>query len=380
MLFEPSNLVSDIENVISSRPDKVGAMLRRITDLFLSNIEQGAAEQLDVYDEVLTVFVCKIGVAARAELARRLAPIDKAPKNVIRLLALDGAIEVAEPVLARSVALDDNILSDCMVINGQDHLLAIATRNSLSEMVTDQLIKKGDRKVLGVVVNNPGAAISDPSYGTLVERSAGDDWLLKCVARRPDIPEHHFRELILKASEVVREELLAEYPELNEAIRQLFPNSVPSNSNSTKGLFRDYRTAELVVRGQPITEALVLEFAEAKKLEEVIVSIAELSSLSTAEIERLVMSRWSSPVAVILKAIGFHLAALEALYFCRLLPGEQPGDDLVQTKAEFIALKRATAERIMRFYATRKAAKISNLSPGHRIMKEAAAAGIPSLA
>ena len=380
MSFEPSNLVSDIENVIASRPDKVGAMLRRITDLFLSNTDQGAAEQLDVYDDVLSMFVCKIGVAARAELARRLAPIDKAPKNVIRLLALDGAIEVAEPVLTQSVALDDDVLCDCMAINGQDHLLAIATRNSLSEVVTDQLVKKGDRKVLGVVVNNPGAAISDPSYATLVERSAGDDWLMKCVAKRPDIPEHHFRELILRASEIVREELLTEHPELNEAIQQLFPNSAPPNGNSMKGLFRDYRTAELVVREQPITEGLVVEFAEAKKLEEVIASIAELSGLSIAEIERLFISRWSSPVAVILKAIGFHLTALEALYYCRLLPGERPGDDLVHTKAEFIALKRATAERIMRFYATRKAAKISNLSPGHRVMRDAAAAGLLSSA
>ena len=58
MSFEPGNLVSDIESVIASRPDKVGAILRRITDLFLSNTEQGAAEQLDVYDDVLSMFVC----------------------------------------------------------------------------------------------------------------------------------------------------------------------------------------------------------------------------------------------------------------------------------------------------------------------------------
>ena len=326
-----------------------------------------------MYDDVLSMFVCKIGVAARAELARRLAPIDKAPKNVIRLLALDDAIEVAEPVLAQSVALGDDVLCDCMAINGQDHLLAIATRHSLSEAVTDQLVKKGDRKVLGVVVNNPGAAISDPSYATLVERSAGDSWLLKCVAKRPDIPEHHFRELMLKASEIVRDELITEHPELTETIQQLFPNSAPLGGNATTGLFRDYRAAELVVKEQPITEALVVEFAGAKKLEEVIVSIAALSGLSMTEIERLFLGRWSSPVAVILKAIGFHLATLEAIYHSRLLPGERASEDLVQTKAEFIALKRATAERIMRFYATRRAAKISNLSPSHRIMHGTAA-------
>ena len=60
---------------------------------------------------------------------------------------------------------------------------------------------------------------------------------------------------------------------------------------------------------------------------------------------------WSSPVAVILKAIGFHLATIEALYRARLSAGDPIRDDLTRTKAEFIALSRPTAERIVRFIA-----------------------------
>ncbi len=346
-------------------------MLRRIADLFLANAAQYTADQLDAYDDILAAFVVKIGVAARAELAQRLAPVGKAPKNVIRLLALDNAIEVAEPILSRSSAVDDDTLTRCIAINGQEHLLAIATRSELSETVTEQLVNKGDKNVLGTLVNNPGAAISDPSYATLIRKSTGDDWLLKCVARRPDIPEHHFRELILKASEIVRQELMAENPGFSEIIEELFPDSA---RRTGRGTFRDYRTAELVVvRSQPLSEAVITEFAEAKKIEEVIVSIAKLSGLSTAEIERLLLGPWSSPVAVIFKAIGFHMATVETIYRSRLLSGERAGDDLVQTKAEFIAIKRTTAERIMRFYAARSAAKISNLSPGHRIAQDVAA-------
>jgi hypothetical protein len=98
------------------------------------------------------------------------------------------------------------------------------------------------------------------------------------------------------------------------------------------------------------------------KLEEVIVSVSKLSGLSAIEIERLFMGTWSSPVAVILKAIGFHLSTVEAIYRSRLSAGEVVRDDLIQAKAEFIALRRPTAERIMRFYCARKAAKLSDLS------------------
>jgi hypothetical protein len=123
-------------------------------------------------------------------------------------------------------------------------------------------------------------------------------------------------------------------------------------------LAKDYRTAELVVKSKPLTEATVSEFAKAKKLEEIIVSISRLSGLSATEIERLFMGSWSSPVAVIFKAIGFRLATVDAIYRSRLSSDGVIHNDLSQVKAEFIALRRPTAERIMRFYCARKAAKL----------------------
>ena len=103
------------------------------------------------------------------------------------------------------------------------------------------------------------------------------------------------------------------------------------------------------------------DLTEAKKLEEVIVSISRLSGLPANEIQRLFIGTWSSPVAIILKAIGFRLATVDAIYRSRLSDGEVIRDDLFQTKAEFIALRRPTAERIVRFYRARKATNSSNL-------------------
>lgn len=355
------NLISDLENAVATRSVETGTMLRRVTDLFLINAGRYTADQLELYDGILKVLIAAVEVSARAELAQRLAPVDGAPAETIRTLALDDAIEVAEPVLAQSNVLDDETLTHCITINGQEHLLAIATRNELSEMVSDQLVTKGNIKVLRTLASNPGAAISDLGFGILVKKSADDDWLSERVARRIDIPEHHLRELISKASEIVRQRLMADTPELGETIKEILPTGAPTTGNETT-LSKDYRTAELVVKSQPLTEAAVNEFAKAKKLEEVIVAISLLSGLSATEIERLFMGSWSSPVAVIFKAIGFRLATLDVIYRSRLLDGQVVHDDLTQVKAEFIALRRPTAERIMRFYSARKAAKLSELA------------------
>jgi Uncharacterised protein conserved in bacteria (DUF2336) len=355
----PQNLISDLESAVAARSVETGAMLRRVTDLFLLHAGHYSDDQLELYDGILQVLIAAVEVSARAELAQRLAPIDAAPANTIRTLALDDAIEVAEPVLSQSNVLDDDTLTHCITINGQEHLLAIATRNRLSEIVSDQLVTKGNIKVLRTLASNPGAAISDLGFGILVKKSSDDDWLSERVARRIDIPEHHLRELISKASEVVRQRLMADIPELSETIKEILPNNALATGNETPSLSKDYRTAELVVNSQPLTEAVVNEFAKAKKLEEMIVSLSRLSELSAAEIERLFMGTWSSPVAVILKAIGFRLTTVEAIYRSRLSIGGVIRDDLLQVKAEYIALRRPTAERIMRFYRARKATKLS---------------------
>lgn len=351
------NLISDVENAVATRSAEVGTMLRRVTDLFLVHTGHYTADQLELHDGILQVLIAAVEVSARAELAERLAPVEGAPINTIRTLALDDAIEVAEPVLAQSNVLGDDVLSYCITIKGQEHLLAIATRTKLSETITNQLVTRGDIKVLRTVASNPGAAISDLGFGILVKKSTEDDWLSERVARRIDIPEHHLRELISKASEVVRQRLTSDIPELSELIKEILPGSAPATGSD-----KDYRTAELVVSSKPLSEAVVYEFAKAKKLEEIIVSISRLSGLPANEIQRLFIGTWSSPVAVILKAIGFRLATVEAIYRSRLSDAEVIRDDLLQTKAEFIALRRPTAERIVRFYCARKATNSSNLS------------------
>jgi uncharacterized protein (DUF2336 family) len=351
------NLISDVENAVATRSAEVGTMLRRVTDLFLVHAGHYTADQLELYDGILQMLIAAVEVSARAELAERLAPVDGVPTNTIRTLALDDAIEVAEPVLAQSNVLGDDVLTHCITIKGQEHLLAIATRTKLSETITDKLVTRGDIKVLRTVASNPGAAISDLGFGILVKKSTEDNWLTERVARRIDIPEHHLRELISKASEVVRQRLTTDIPELSEIIKEILPDSAPATGSD-----KDYRTAELVVSSKPLSEAVVYEFAKAKKLEEIIVSISRLSGLPENEIQRLFTGTWSSPVAVILKAIGFRLATVEAIYRSRLSDAEVIRDDLFQTKAEFIALRRPTAERIVRFYCARKATNLSNLS------------------
>ena len=368
--MQSNNLVSDLEKALATRSAEAAAMLHQITELFLQHAGNYSIEQLDLYDGVLNELIAKVEVAARIKLAQRLASVNGAPTKTIRSLAFDDTIEVAEPVLSQSNALDDDALTHCIAMRGQKHLHAIATRRKISQAVSRQLIAKGDRIVLGTLACNPGAMISDPSFGMLVRKGVDDDWLSECIAGRKDIPAHHLRELLSKASEIVRKRLLVAHPELRGIIQEIFPTR-PLMTAGPAASSIDYRAAESAVKSRELTEAVVNEFAAEKKLGELIVAIARLSGLSVYEIERLLLDRWTSPVAIILKSIGFQLRTVDAIYRARLRSQDIIHDDLIQTKAEFIAIRRPTAERIVRHFYARRAIKISNLGVSSRADRHA---------
>src|ERR1700688_1165277 len=93
------SLISELEDAIQSgSKDKRVDSLRRITDLFVSDADRLNDQQIDVFDDVLSHLIKRIEGKALAELSRRLGPINNAPTEIVRRLARDDNIMVAEPI------------------------------------------------------------------------------------------------------------------------------------------------------------------------------------------------------------------------------------------------------------------------------------------
>ena len=96
MLAANNSLIAEVESAISSgSADKRVDTLRKITDLFMLRADSYSDEQVEVFDDVISRLAEKIESQARAELAKRLAPVARAPLAVIRSLARDKSIVVA---------------------------------------------------------------------------------------------------------------------------------------------------------------------------------------------------------------------------------------------------------------------------------------------
>ena len=279
----PQSLIAELEDAIrDGSPDKRVETLRRATDLFLSQAERLTKSQIAVFDDVLVHLIKKIETRARAELSARLAPVNKAPIEVIRRLARDDEITVAEPVLTRSTRLTNNDLIDVAKEKSQRHLLAIAGRSKLEKAVTDVLMGRGDREVKYKLASNAGARFSETGFTSLVKSAEDDESLTERIGLRIDLPLRLLRRLLSKATAAVRARLLANAPaETRDAIQQIL-SKISSEVYREIAAPRDFsqalETINAMQKQGTLNEATLLAFANARSYEETVAALGALCS------------------------------------------------------------------------------------------------------
>src|ERR1700681_2560559 len=162
------SIIAELEDAVrgGSSAKRVDT-LRQVTDLFLNDGDRLSDDQVQVFDDVLCLLIARVETRAKAELSRRLAPIDYAPFEVIQHLAWDDEIEVAGTVLAQSSRLGTETLVEIASRKGQDHLLAISGRPDLPAAVTDVIVDRGEGRVIRRLANNASANFSEEGYSAI---------------------------------------------------------------------------------------------------------------------------------------------------------------------------------------------------------------------
>jgi uncharacterized protein (DUF2336 family) len=352
-------LIDDLEDAIASGSrEKRLTTLRRVTDLFVLGASQYTDEQVGVFGDVIDRLARQIEIDARAQLAKRLAPIANAPIKVIQALAADDVIDVAGPVLAESTRLSDKELIDYAYAKSQDHLLAISKRDSLSEAVTDVLVERGDTEVVRSVARNEGARFSDSGFGILVKRSEGDDVLAEHVGLRQDLPRHHLHGLLVKASGNVLKKLTKAHPHLAHEVEHVLQGI--TGRIEAEAASHEYADAKIVVealhRGGELGEEQILTFTRMGRQKEAMVALSVLSGVPIEGIERAMLDDQTDMVLIAAKAAAFSWATTKAFVVMQASGRGFSQVDLDRIRQSFERLQVATAQRVVRFYQVRQGA------------------------
>lgn len=356
------SLIDEVERVMSSgSADQRVNILRRVTDLFMVGPDKYSELQVEVFGDVIGRLAEQIEIKARAQLAARLAPVKNAPLNVLRDLAGDSSIEVAGPVLMHSPRLTDQDLLAAADGKGQDRLMAISKRATLSEAVSDLLVAQGDFEVLRSVARNEGARFSRAGYGRLVERSIDDEELAVSVGLRKDISKEHLHALVSKASEAVFKKLAAANPALASEVQRVVSDLTGHKVGGETKVKRDYTRAqkefEQLQRSGKSIEAIVQQFASLGKLEETIFAIATVCQLQTDVVERIIGDKHSDNDAtlLLLKAANLEWPTVKLILTMRRGGGNLSPQAALEISQQYGRLQIATAKRVVRFYQVRHA-------------------------
>jgi hypothetical protein len=179
-------------------------LFRNMAQLFSYVSDRCDDEQVAQYDEVLCQLAELVEVEARTHVAKLLAPLDRAPGNVVVKLASD-AIEVAAPLLEFSNVLSDDDLIDIIANKSEEHRLAIAARSNVPERVGEAIAEHGGLPSVVRLVRNSSAELGPATLERLVARASEDEELAADLRGRTDIDWKTLRGEIHSAGDKVLE-------------------------------------------------------------------------------------------------------------------------------------------------------------------------------
>ena len=188
-------------NALNNDPDSAecAELMRNMAKLFSHVVDRCDDEQIEKYDEVLCQLAELVEAEARADVARLLAPLSRAPGSVVIKLAHDE-IEVAGALLEFSSVLSDDDLIEIVQELSNDHRFAIAGRSPVTDRVGSEIVKRADTRTVLRLVGNKDAEIGQETGSGLLARAADDKNIAASIGQRKDVDWKQIHSQLSEAS------------------------------------------------------------------------------------------------------------------------------------------------------------------------------------
>jgi uncharacterized protein (DUF2336 family) len=331
-------------------PGRRHELMRAIATAFFAAPTR-TVNELTLFDEIMLTVLAEVEPLARRELAERIADLEDAPYHTLRRLARD-AIEVAQPVLMRSPALDDDDLAPIAREQSQEHLLAIARRLELSECVTDILVERGNDEVAGTVTANEGARFSDAGFEWLAARATSCETILNRLVMRRDLPERVATDLLPVLANSIASKI-------EEADADVESNSAHRLIGDARRLLAD-RLRAAVSRSRPVAildqqiergnlsvSEAVVELANADEPIDLAIFLAARLGLHEETLVRNLFGPSEEPLMLICRAAALNLDAFSAILRLRVRHRRENAGEPSQLMKDYLKIPRRMAENVM---------------------------------
>lgn len=265
-------------------------LCRLLPDLSPDSRDRATRIALRTLEQLATDHAVRVRIA----LATAIKDIACAPPAVVNKLARDIERCVAEPILRCCAALtDSDLLSIIAGRNESWALSAIAGRLRLSGLVAAALAGKEDAVTTGVLLDNEGAVIPEPTFERLIEAASDHpEWFAK-LAKRPALPR---RLAVRLATHVDRSvlDILRERPDFDEDTAQEIASAMRRRVDWVEDRNPDEtpdQRARRLHRMRLLDETAIGDALSWGETEFVRTALALMASVSKAAVETILSSR-----------------------------------------------------------------------------------------
>jgi uncharacterized protein (DUF2336 family) len=215
------------------------------------------------------------------------------------------------------------------------------------------------------IAHNPGARLSAGGFAIIVAQAESDPELAVEAGIRIDLPSPLRLELLRNATEAVRARLLSRAPpHLCDEIRSAIA-AVSADVSREMAKVRDFTAAKALVtqlnRNGEISEATLLGFAQARKYEETVATLALLSQSTIEVIRPLMQSPRNDGLLVACKVARLGWETVSAILACRFSTGALGSQELAKAKVQFAGVTAEGAHQLFKTWQARASSSGSKL-------------------
>jgi len=330
-------------------------LLHEITDMFMEQPDQLSEREVAYFGEIMGGIVGGVETMVRQHLAETVSTVSNAPQDLIVSLANDE-IEVALPVLTHSEVLNDDDLVKIVNEKGQEHMQAISSRETVSETVTDVLVKKGDDTVLGTLADNNGAQFSRGGMETMFDRAKENDDLNKSLAARQDVPDDLAQDMFWRVSWAVREQILEDDPSLEETQVNALMEEAEAWFKDQKGKKALNPAEKFIIRKDKLGQldtGLLLSLIREEKVPEFVAGLGCLAKIDTETAQKAVFDPSAEKLAIVCKALEMDYDVFGEVLYLSNFENDRSAEDTETLLGVYKRFSPQVAQRALRFLRTR---------------------------
>jgi hypothetical protein len=346
-------LIAELDSVGGWSAERRAEILRQVTKLFSSDADRFTESQVAVFDDVILRLIEHVEERMLSQLSHRLSEISMAPRKTVRQLALHEDPSIAAPLLRRCNRLSEQDVLQIAGERGQQHLIAIAARQTINERLSDLLAVRGDLAVQTTLVQNLGARFSERGYEALGQAAERDDGLARALADRSGVPSELRKQLRARLVDARMRLLQTVPPAMTKKIQAAVeaPAGVPAEDPI------DYASARAKVvefsRIGRLNDQSVNKFAVRREYADVVAALSFLSEAPIEIIAPLMKSDQIEGLIVACKAARLNWTTTTMII--RNRPGSPPVERhaLEKGKDVFDTLSLSVAQRTIRIASER---------------------------